>query len=517
MRLQSIRVRKDIWIGDMTVDRAAQSTTPLLTALHSLAHRLDAPFYTPGHKRGRGISPQLRATLGAQIFRADLPELPELDNLFAPQGAIAEAQMLAAAAFGGDRTWFLANGSTCGVIAAILATCGPGEKLILPRSVHQSVVSGLILSGAVPVFVVPEYDAEWQMVQNVSPAAVAMAIQQHPDAKAVLIGSPTYYGVCADVATIADLAHQAGMPLLIDEAHGAHFAFHPDLPTPALQAGADLAVQSIHKTLSALTQAAMLHVKGDRISPDRLSQALQLVQSTSPSYLLLASLDAARAQIATGGKAHLTQTLQLAAQARERLSQISGVRVLDPARSRSSGWFEYDRTRLTVSVDGVAGFTADEILHQQFNVTAELPTLHHLTFIFSIGNLPADVERLVSGFASIAQATADALLPRVGDPIARPAALPRQALSPRQAFFATPETVGVAQAVNQVSAEWICPYPPGIPVLLPGEVITEAAIVYLQQILQAGGVISGCADPTLDTIRIVSADRVLGMTTLESQ
>ena len=289
-----------------------QSQTPLVDCLSTCANRASAAFYTPGHKRGQGISNRHRALFGEAVFRADLPELPELDNLFAPEGVIAQAQMLAAQAFGAEQTWFLANGSTCGVQAAILATCGPGDKLILPRNVHTSAISGLVLSGAMPIYVQPSYSADWDMPMQVEAATIEVALRAHPDAKAVLIVSPTYQGICSDLEAIAHLTHSYNIPLLVDEAHGPHFAFHEQLPPAALSAGADIAVQSAHKVLSAFTQAAMLHAQGSRVDKNRLSRCLQLTQSTSPSYLLLGSLDAARHQMATEGKALMYGTIDLA-------------------------------------------------------------------------------------------------------------------------------------------------------------------------------------------------------------
>jgi arginine/lysine/ornithine decarboxylase len=505
-----------------------QTETPLLAALQSCAHKPNAPFYAPGHKHGQGSVKRLLDLLGAQVFQADLPELPELDNLFAPQGVIHQAQTLAAEAFGADRTWFLANGSTSGVIAAILATCNPGDKLILPRNIHQSALSGLILSGAVPIFVQPEYDPRLDLAHSLTPTAVAAALAQHPDAKAVLMVYPTYYGVCGDVAAIAHLAHQHNIPLLVDEAHGAHFAFHPELPIAALAAGADLTVQSTHKVLSAMTQAAMLHTSGDRIDGDRISKALQLVQSTSPSYLLLASLDAARYQMATQGKRLLDHTLQLADEARSHLNQIPGLSTLQPEQAGSAGFMALDRTRLTVTVTelGIDGFTADTILNEQHGVTAELPSLQHLTFIISLGNTREDIEQLVRSFGALAamrgetaetqqrretqQPSAFSLQPTAERKQAtalspQPTAERKQAtaLSPRAAFFAANETLPIVQTVNRISAELVCPYPPGIPVLLPGEVVSAAAIAHLQAILALGGTISGCADLTLKTLKVV--------------
>ncbi|HEY9860488.1 MAG TPA: aminotransferase class I/II-fold pyridoxal phosphate-dependent enzyme [Candidatus Obscuribacterales bacterium] len=500
-------------VNPASVNADWQLQTPLLDALRLCAQRSNTPFYAPGHKRGQGTPAPLAELLGSAVFRADLPELPELDNLFAPQGPIQAAQALAAQAFGAEQTWFLANGSTCGVIASILATCSPGDRIILPRNVHQSAISGLILSGAIPVFVEPEYDLILDLVHSITPTGVGAALVQHPDAKAVLMVYPTYYGVCGDVEAIAQLAHAHNIPLLVDEAHGPHFAFHPELPTAALNAGADLAVQSTHKVLSAMTQAAMLHVQGERIDRDRLTKALQLVQSTSPSYLLLASLDAARQQMATQGQELMTRTLQLADLARTEISRISGLCVLHPEAAGTPGFKTLDRTRLTVAVSGLGltGFAADEILNEEFGVTAELPSLQHLTFIISLGNTETDIQRLVAALQQLATQS-DRNQPPI-DPLLRVAAQTKQQtllltphsslLTPRDAWFAPTETVAIAQAINRVSAELVCPYPPGIPALLPGEAIAPEAISYLQQVFAAGGFITGCADASLATLKVV--------------
>jgi len=482
--------------GNLGVD---QQALPLLEALQQCAQRPHAPFYTPGHKRGQGIPQPMRDLLGDRPFLADLPELPELDNLFAPEGAILRAQALAADLFGASQTWFLANGSTCGIEAAVLSTCGPGDSLILPRNCHQAAIAALILSGATPVFLPPDYDAKWGIAHSVSPAVVAAALAQHPNAKAVMLVYPTYYGACGDVAVIAQLTHQRGIPLIVDEAHGAHFAFHPEFPTPSLAAGADIVVQSTHKVLGAMTQASMLHCQGDRVDPDRLSRALRLVQSTSPSYLLLASLDAARWQLAQYGLELMQRTLDLAAIARMELAQIPGLRLLTANHACTSGFVALDPTRLTVDVQalGLSGFAADEILHTQLGVTAELPALTHLTFILSLGNRPADIEQLVSGFQALAQSvqTADGL--EVEAPKWTGADVPWSAieaeplLSPRAAFLSRSEVVPLAQAGDRLSADTVCPYPPGIPLLIPGERISKAALQALDAVLNQGGVVTG--------------------------
>ncbi|NET38107.1 MAG: aminotransferase class I/II-fold pyridoxal phosphate-dependent enzyme [Cyanothece sp. SIO1E1] len=505
----------------------SQETMPLLAALRASANRDQAAFYTPGHKGGQGTPQSLLELLGADCLRADLPELPELDNLFAPEGVIQQAQALAAEAFGAERTWFLANGSTCGIQAAVLATCNPGDKIIMPRNVHQSAIAALILSGAVPIFVPPDYDPQLALAHSITPAALATALEKHPDTKAVMTVYPTYYGVCGDLEAIAHITHQHHIPLLVDEAHGPHFAFHPDLPIPALAAGADLTVQSTHKVLAALTQAAMLHTQGAFIDPDRISKALQLVQSTSPNYLLLASLDAARQQMALQGQALLGQTLKLANQARDSISQIPGVSVLSPnSAGLTPGFQTLDPTRLTVDVSslGLTGFAADEILHQQLGVTAELPSLRQLTFIISLGNTATDVERLVqavetlqcnawgrgAGKAGVMRIPVETLHRNVWDPknhlnIHKTAHTQNSfpPLTPRQAFFAPTETIPLNQSLNRISAELVCPYPPGIPVLLPGEQVSEEAIAYLKHVIAAGGVITGCADVNLRSLQVV--------------
>ncbi|MGV0108275.1 aminotransferase class I/II-fold pyridoxal phosphate-dependent enzyme [Nostoc sp. DSM 114160] len=485
-----------------------QNQTPLLDALKANAARPHAPFYTPGHKLGQGISQPLADLLGTKIFRADLTELADLDNLFAPQGVIQEAQQLAAEAFGASQTWFLVNGSTCGIEAAILATCGTGDKIILPRNVHSSAIAGLILSGAIPIFLNPEYDPVLDIAHSITPNAVQSALQQHPDAKAVLTVYPTYYGVCGDLSAIANITHQYNVPLLVDEAHGAHFAFHPQLPTPALAAGADLTVQSIHKVLGAMTQASMLHIQGDRINGDRISKALQLVQSTSPSYLLLASLDAARQQMVLHGKMLMSRTLQLADEARTRISQIPGLSVLEmPRLGEPLGFIALDKTRLTVTVSalGLTGFEAEEILDEKFAVTAEFASLQHLTFIISLGNTPADIEQLVQGFTTLAKEYRRSNLTVKNQVLLNLDRTLDYALqfSPREAFFAVSEILPLTQTNNRICAEIVCPYPPGIPMLMPGEVITKSVLEYLQQIQAMGGFISGCDDISLKRLKVV--------------
>lgn len=478
-------------------------STPLIQALQRWTAHNHAPFYTPGHKHGRGMGVEFQELWQTGGLKGDLAELPGLDNLANPSGPIAAAQNLAAQTFGADHTHFLVNGSTAGVIAGILATCSPGDQILLPRNIHKSVIAGLIHSGAVPIYMQPEYNPALDIAHSVTPQTVELALQLHPAISAVLIVSPTYYGVCGDIAGIAEVVHQFQIPLLVDEAHGAHFGFHPDLPPSALSLGADLVVQSTHKLLGAMTQAAMLHVKGDRIDLDRLNRSLQLVQSSSPNYLLMASLDSATAQMATHGKELLDRTLALADKARSELSNIPDLFPLDFSQP-SDGCRYFDPTRLTVTVTdfNLTGYQADEILCQQYQVVAEMPVLRHLTFIISIGNQEWDIEMLVAGFQNLAKH--HRRVTRLNLPLCEQiTVLTTPILTPREAFFARQVTVPSNAAVDRICAELICPYPPGIPMLVPGELVTREAIDYLQNILSNGGEIVGNADPELQSLRVV--------------
>ncbi|MGL4879977.1 MAG: aminotransferase class I/II-fold pyridoxal phosphate-dependent enzyme, partial [Waterburya sp.] len=322
------------------------------------------------------------------------------------------------------------------------------------------------------------------------------------DTKAVMILHPTYQGVCSDLAAIAEITHQYDILLLVDEAHGAHFAFHPNLPPSAMSVGADLAIQSTHKVLSAMTQASMLHLQGSRVCDRQISKALQLVQSTSPSYLLLASLDAARQQMATEGRELMNKTIALSLEARKQLATISNLSVFEPPTQ--PGCNHFDLTRLTINVSklGITGFEADEILHEQFKVTCELPLLHHLSFIISLGNTTEDINLLVQAFKTLHPYPTTPLPHYPTTPLPH---YPTTSLlyTPRDAYFAPTQTIPIQEASDRICGELICPYPPGIPLLMPGEIITQEAIEYLQQVLAMGGTITGCKDPTLQTIQIL--------------
>lgn len=506
--------------------RSASSTptavkTPLLTALLTESNRVAANFFCPGHKQGATLHPDLRRLLGVDAFHADLPELPALDNLFAPEGVIEEAQRLASNVFTsqGSAVWttrFLVNGTTCGIEAAILSTVRPDGCVVLPRNAHQSAVHALVLSGATPVWVDPVYDTEHDLLHGVTVDSVEDALRCAPSrVDAVLIVSPTYHGVLSDVREIAKVAHRYGAKLIVDEAHGAHLPFHDDLPESATECDADFVVQSTHKTLTAFTQAAMLHVRHDAVDESHVSAALQLVQSTSPNYLLLASLDATRALMQGCGYELMTNTIMLARSCAQRVATLKGFSVLglkagaeselgesNPKSQRGESMYALDPTRITVLLPGhVTGYDLDTHLIDRFGVYAELPSFRHVTFVVTPGTTQEDIDTLVASLA-VYNATSE------GSPSSRgfkcgSMGIRDIKMTPRQAFFAPSTTVDVSASVGRVCAETLCPYPPGIPVLFPGEVVTQESIGILKAVLDAGGSVSGARDDTLSTIRVI--------------
>lgn len=420
-------------------------------------------------------------------------------------GPILEAQKEASKLFGASETWFLVGGTTCGIQAAIMATCSPGEYLILPRNSHLSAVSAMVLSGAIPKYIIPEYDHVWDIAAGVTPLQVKEAIKdleiEGRKAAAVFITSPTYHGICNNVAEISLLCHSHGIPLIVDEAHGAHLGLHLQLPHSALQQGADLAVQSTHKVLCSLTQSSMLHMSGSIVDRERICRCLQTLQSTSPSYLLLASLDAARAQLSEKPGTVFNKVMELANEANNNIKRIPGISVLE------SSMFEnfpvMDPFRLTIGVWelGLSGFEADEILDKDSRIMCELVGTQSLTFAITLGTRREDIKRLISGIQNLSAASSSrSIRERSENSVSAPFTDIAVSMNPREAFFACKRKVATEESVGRICGELICPYPPGIPVLIPGEVITERALDYLLLVSSKGAMISGASDPLLSSI-----------------
>ncbi|BAT90864.1 uncharacterized protein HKW66_Vig0139220 [Vigna angularis] len=478
---------------------------PLVSALKASAEQNVASFHFPGHNRGRAAPASLTRLIGTRPYLHDLPELPELDNLFFPQGPILEAQIEAAKLFGSSHTWFLVGGTTCGIQAAIMATCCPGEFLILPRNSHISAISAMVLSGAVPKYIVPDYENDWDIAGGVTPLQVLKAIRElemeGKKAAAVFITSPTYHGICSDVSRISELCHSRKIPLIVDEAHGAHFGFHSELPNSALQQGADLTVQSTHKVLCSLTQSSMLHMSRNIVDKEKIDRCLQTLQTTSPSYLLLASLDAARAQLSERPDVVFNQAIALAYEAKYTLKQIASISVLE--NSSFSNFPAIDPLRLTVGFWklGLSGYEADEILYRDYGVICELVGNKSITYAFNLGTCRDHVQRLLLGIKHLAATYSSIQQPeeKVCD-VHAPFDDIIMSLIPRDAFFASKRKVTIRESIGEVSGELVCPYPPGIPVLIPGEVITERAVDYLLHVRSKGADISGASDPLLSSV-----------------
>ncbi len=478
---------------------------PLMAAMQGYLEEQVLPFHTPGHKSGKGAHESLLRHLGSGALAFDLTVVPGLGDLFDKQGPIRESQKLAAILYGADESYFLVNGTTGGIYAMILATVGPGEKIILPRNIHRSVMGALILSGAVPVFVRPAVDADLQIAMNVTAEAVRETVQRHPDAKAVLLVNPTYYGAAADMAGITALAHQHGMTVLVDEAHGPHFHFSRSLPVQGITAGADLVVQSTHKILGALSQASLLHCRGDRVNILRLEAMLQLVQSSSPNYILLASLEAAVAQMRESGEVLVNRSITLAAKARAYINSIPGLYCFGSDRVGCPGVFGFDPTKLVVTVSalGIRGNEAERWLRCVGKVQAELSDVNNVLFLVTLADDPSSMERLVDSLAALSVEYEGSREPAAAF-VPLPEAVAPLLLSPREAVFSRQERVSFADAAGRICAETITSYPPGIPILFPGEQITPEAVSYCQALQRQGFTMLGPEDPTLNTVEVVA-------------
>jgi len=482
-----------------------QFRTPLFDALVSLAESRKVSFHTPGHKSGKGISTRFKKFVGPKIFSIDLTTLDEVDCLQKPTGVIKEAQELAAEAYGADHSFFLINGSTVGNHAMVLAACSPGDEVLVARNTHKSILTGIILAGARPHFFLPEWDPDLGIPLNVTSEAVDSALKNHAEAKALILTSPNYYGVTADLETIFKSARERGLLILVDEAHGPHLNFHPHLPPPALRMGADLCVQSTHKIVGGMTQSSMMHLKGNRIDLARLQGVLQLMQSTSPSYVLMASLDLARMQMATEGRKLLEKAIHLAEEARHRIQEMEGIACFARSQIQERGHFDLDVTKLTISTRGLelTGFQASALLNGESDVQVEMADLYNLLVIVSIGDRKDDLLRLTSGLEKIAQSypqgrdrCREVIFPPIG------ASLP---LSPREAYFAPYRHLDLKDATGEISSDIVTIYPPGIPLLVPGERISREIADYLEIMGNQGARVDGLRDGSTPQIRVVAA------------
>ncbi|MBE3553808.1 MAG: aminotransferase class I/II-fold pyridoxal phosphate-dependent enzyme [Thermicanus sp.] len=485
------------------MDLSRQQETPLFTGLIHHRNRNPIQFHIPGHKKGKGMDEEFRQFIGENALSIDLINISPLDDLHAPHGIIMEAQKLAAEAFGADHTFFSVQGTSGAIMAMVLSVVKPGEKIIVPRNVHKSVLSAIIFAGAIPIFIHPVMDRTLGIAHGITTSAVKKALAQHPDAKAILMINPTYFGIAANLREIVQLAHQHGIPVLVDEAHGVHIHFHPDLPDSAMQAGADMSATSVHKLGGSLTQSSILNVKEGIVKGEQVQPILSMLTTTSTSYLLLASLDTARRQLALHGKELLDRTIALAEKTRKAINKIPGLYCMGQEVLGEEATFALDPTKLTIHVSelGLSGYQVEQWLREHYSIEVELSDLYNILCIFTPGDREEDAEILVRALHDLSKtyynegkrAHIEIHLPKI----------PVLALSPREAFYAETERVPLHQAAGKIMAEFIMVYPPGIPILMPGEIITEENIRYIDENIESGLPVQGPEDPTLEYVKVI--------------
>ena len=433
----------------------------------------------------------------SEIEKLDLTEIPGLDNLHAPAGVLKEAQELAAEAFGANKSYFLVNGSTVGLHAAISTVCRPGDHLIAGRDSHSAVINGMLLRGVYPAYILPEYSLGFGINTGIAPQTVESALFEMPDAAGVLITRPNYYGVCSDIKKISEIVHKHNKILIVDEAHGAHLSFHPELPAGALEAGADLVVQSAHKTLPAFTQGAYLHIGSDRIDQERLEYFLDMYQTTSPSYVIMAYLDIARELMRKNGRYLLNGLLS---SVRTSLGGISdsGIRLLG---CNDVPGFELDATRITANTAsiGITGYSAEKLLRESHNIQAEMSDLFNIVCIATVADDPESIGRLFSALSSLERlqmsgkmAEFSAMTSTVAE--YRGLKKPVQSVSPSTILEAGIDRIPLEDAAGRTSRGMITPYPPGLALVCPGEIINRDIVDYIATLVRSGGSVHGIGE-----------------------
>jgi arginine decarboxylase len=491
------------------MELSEQPTAPYLDAVVAYAFRGPARYHVPGHKGGPGADPGVRKAIGVDALAADVPQDIHGIDLGPSPTPYERAEQLAADAFGAARTFFLTNGATQGNHALCLALAPLGTRIVAQRNSHASIVDGLVLSGGLPSFVAPEYDDELGITHCVTPPALEAALSAAPDPKAAFLVSPTYYGMAADVMGCAEVAHRAGVPLVVDQAWGPHFGFNHALPPTALSQGADAMLTSTHKIAGSLTQSAMLHIgHNGRVDAGAVARALRLLRSTSPSSLLISSLDGSRRQLALHGEQLLYETLEAIDVARVKLETIDGIALVDSSLVGRMGVAAYDPLRIVLDVRGTGrtGYEIADELRRSYDVHVELPMQATIVFVVGLGDSVAALRRLAGDVDEVVKRMSE---PRATAPIVPPAAALSNevAVPPRDAFLGEAEQVAVDAAVGRISCESIASYPPGVPALLPGERISAETIAYLRELASSGARLHGASDPAFRTINVLRESR----------
>ena len=484
----------------------SQPDTPYLDALRAYAARQPARLHVPGHKGGPGADPGLIEAIGTQALALDIPALTWGIDVGEEPTPFSNALRLAAEAWGARRTWWLVNGASQGNHAALLALAHRGTQIVTQRNAHSSTIDALVVSGLRPTFVAPELDPELHIAHCMTPEALERALDATPGAVGATVVSPTYFGAVADIAALAEVAHARGVPLVVDEAWGAHLPFHEDLPKHALSLGADLVISSIHKIVGSLTQSAMIHLGHDSLIEESVvDRSVRLIESTSPNSLLFLSLDAARRSAAVNGRELLGETLAALRRVREAVREIPGLEVLDERLAGAPGVFDYDPLRLAVDVRGTSasGFELARLVREQSDVLLELAGENVLVAVFGMGE-PAGLaaKRLVGALRQAVDTVAEQPAAAAATEFAPPPPWGELVMTPREAFLGPQEVVATAEAVGRVAAESLAAYPPGIPNVLPGERLTAETLAYIEQTLAHGGSLRGASDRELRTLRV---------------
>ena len=479
--------------------RVRQRETPLADALDMQRINRLAHFDVPAHKSGRG-NPELTEYLGSRAMAMDVNSMKPLDNLGHPVSVIKDAQVLAAEAFGADDAFFMVNGTTSAVQAMIMATCTAGDEIILPRNVHRSAINALVVCGAIPVYITPGQDKRLGIPLGMSVADVKKAIAEHPSSKAILVNNPTYYGICSDLAEIVKLGHAAGMRVLADEAHGTHFYFHEELPVSAMAAGCDMAAASIHKTGGSLTQSSILLTRKP-VNPDYVRQVITLTQSTSASYLLLSSLDVARRNLFFKGRDMYQKTMEFADYARSEINELGGYYAFGPELVNGDTVFAFDRTKLSVHTRdiGLAGIEVYDYLRDDYGIQIEFGDIGNLLAIISCGDRMMDIERLISALEEIKRQREKSPIGLFDHEYIDPVI----AMAPQAAFYAKKRRVPMRESTGLVAGEFVMSYPPGIPIVAPGERITPDVLEHILFAKEKGCFMTGTEDMDLNYINVV--------------
>ncbi len=476
-----------------------QNQAPIYEALVKLRKKRIVPFDVPGHKRGRG-NPELVELLGEKCVGIDVNSMKPLDNLGHPISIIRDAEELAADAFGATHAFLMIGGTTSSVQTMILSTCKAGDKIILPRNVHKSAINALVLCGAIPIYIEMSVNPKIGIALGLENDRVSKAIKDHPDAKAILINNPTYYGICSDLRGLTEMAHEADMLVLVDEAHGAHLHFTDKLPISAMDAGADMAAVSMHKSGGSLTQSSLLLI-GEQMNPEYVRQIINLTQSTSASYLLMASLDISRRNLALRGKESFEKVIELSEYARREINAIGGYYAYSKELVDGVSVCDFDVTKLSVYTQGIGltGIEVYDLLRDEYDIQIEFGDIGNILAYISIGDRIQDIERLVGALADIKR-----LYSRDGnDLIAGEYIQPELVLSPQEAFYSERKSLTLDESVGQVCGEFVMCYPPGIPILAPGERITREIVDYIQFAKERGCSLQGTEDPEVNHINVI--------------